>query len=143
MKKQNSAIVKQRNIFKSFATKANATFNVATLSVYAYEKGSDKEAVFIFGKKIESSVVNERYCCFSSSVVLTNPVGLPEAPEYKSRLVTRLFVNKTAFVVVFSSFALEAFKRGNAERILEMLKGLTLETLPFELLEKKGRWIRK
>jgi hypothetical protein len=150
-----------KDIFREFSAKVKSEFNTATFSVYSYEKNSNdghpirraspaplacgrenrrkrrgidpaslNKAVRFFGENIKGEDI-ERYCSFSTTAILNSPTGLPEASEYKSRLVTRLFTeDNIVFIVVISSFRFEAFKNENGERILEMLKHLLIEKPP-------------
>ncbi|MCL1832306.1 MAG: fibronectin type III domain-containing protein [Oscillospiraceae bacterium] len=116
------------NVFKDFTVQVKSSFNVTAVSVYSCAMSGD--AKLICGESIDRKIVNERYCRFNSTVVITAPESLPEAPKYMSRLVTRIVLDSTMYMIALSSYALEAFKGETAQRVLQMLRELELTAAP-------------
>jgi hypothetical protein len=119
--KNETAETRRQNVFREFSAKVRSEFNIAEISVYFSDSGSGENILHRFGADNVGNIALENYFSLSASTLLISPTGLSEAPEYKSRLVTRIKLENSVYLVVFSSFALETFKGCNAQYVLEML----------------------
>ena len=105
-------------IFTRFKSRIESEFAVQNATVYAF---SENQAKCIVGEKIENMVL-ERYIAYSTTMLLRSPVGLQEDKSYKSRMITQFYVADMIYLIVISSYQLEAFSQATKHIIDDVLK---------------------
>ena len=112
---------KINNIFIKFKSRIMCEFPVHDVTVYMFSK-SESNGSLIIGEKIEVMVL-ERYISYSNTVVLCSPIGIQEADKkYKSRLITQIKIKDELYLLVISSYQMEAFKGVTKNIINDILK---------------------
>lgn len=105
-------------IFTRFKSRIESEFAVQNATVYAF---SENQAKCIVGEKIENMVL-ERYIAYSTTMLLRSPVGLQEDKSYKSRMITQFYVADMIYLIVISSYQLEALSQATKHIIEDVLK---------------------
>ncbi|MEG0614207.1 MAG: hypothetical protein RR540_00510 [Oscillospiraceae bacterium] len=99
-------------IFKEFLIRVKSEFNISDFSVYTYNQTQSNNIYQLVGENCGTDVILVKYYSFPTTTVIVNPIGLNEAKEYKSRLISRFIIGDTNYMICLSSFAMEAFKDG-------------------------------
>lgn len=105
---------KFKEIFSKFQTKIEKDYSAQNITVYMI---SSDDVSCIIGDKVEDMII-ERYMSYSNTMLLRSPVGLQEDRAYKSRIVTQVKIGDDIFLIVISSYKLEAFKQ-DIKKIIE------------------------
>ena len=107
-KVKDERIVKIKGIFNRLKDKLESEYSATGVTVYMID--TDKNIMCITGDKIENMVI-ERYLSYCNTMLLRSPVGLQEDKVFKSRIVTQLKINGDVYLIIISSYKLEAFKQ--------------------------------
>ncbi len=101
--------------------------NVAAFSLYIYSQSGYCDIEYLMGDKLDH-VIYEHYLSYSGTTILVNPEGLTDGEVYKSRMITQLYIDDVRYVIILSSFAMEAFKGKNALYIINALRHMKRKT---------------
>lgn len=114
--------LKIKDIFYEFSLKNENEFGSQSTVVYRISTDS---AECLIGDPLETMVI-ERYMSYENTVIIRSPVGLQEDKIYKSRIITQIEIKNIVYLIVISSYKLEAFKQ-DIQKIIERLKGIKKE----------------
>ena len=122
MKKvRDEKTIKIKEIFDRLKMKIESEYSAQNVTVYMI---SLDNVFCIIGDRVESMVI-ERYMSYSNTMLLRSPVGLQEDKAFKSRIVTQIKIRDEIYLIIISSYKLEAFKQdmsGIIEDILNVKK---------------------
>ncbi|MBE6852685.1 MAG: hypothetical protein E7505_04330 [Ruminococcus sp.] len=99
--------IKIKEIFERLKLKIESEYSAQNVTVYMLD---GYEVNCIVGEKIDNTVI-ERYMSYSNTMLLRSPVGLQEDKAFKSRVVTQIKIKEKIYLIVISSYKLEAFKQ--------------------------------
>ena len=108
MKKvRDEKTIKIKEIFDRLKMKIESEYSAQNVTVYMI---SSDNVFCIIGDRVESMVI-ERYMSYSNTMLLRSPVGLQEDKAFKSRIVTQIKIRDEIYLIIISSYKLEAFKQ--------------------------------
>lgn len=129
-KRKQPQLTHQQLVNKSFKDLFNHLkndLNVAAYTVYTYTQASHTDIKYLMGDIIAHTEF-EHYLSYAGTTILVNPVGLIDGDIYKSRMITQLYICGNRYLIVLSSFAMEAFKGKNAAYIISTLRHMKRKT---------------
>ncbi len=114
--KKNDGSEEIMKIFMKFSDKTKSEYAVHDVTAYKYNLIESKLNI-ICGQKVEDTVL-EKYISFDNTVVLRSPVGIKEAPHFRSRMITQFRLSNIIYLIIISSYQIEAFKKTSASNII-------------------------
>lgn len=114
--KKNDGTEKILKIFTKFSDRTKSEYAVHDVTVYIYSL-SESKLNMICGQKVENTVL-EKYLSYDNTIVLRSPVGLKEASHFRSRMITQFRLSDVIYLIIISSYQIEAFKKASASNII-------------------------
>lgn len=87
----------RKNLTENFMLELKNEYNLSSFNVYYAADGDFPHK--LCGDELENELVIERYLAYMNPVVLVNPNGITDNREYKSRYVTRVYINDGMYLI--------------------------------------------
>lgn len=111
----------RKNLTEALIPELKNEYNLSSFSVY-YACESDFPHR-IYGEELEGIITIEKYLSYANPVILINPNGIVDNRAYKSRYITRVYLDNEMYLVCMSSYSIEAFRGSAGEQITKKIYG--------------------